>query len=394
MTYWDDPWGQYLGGYWSPGSFNAEIPFAGRMLGEYTSGTTGPVYFDHPNALGSSGQGTNVLGQSSGELLFYPWGQKAVDTANGSLFQYYASLLWYDPEADGYQPPNRYYIPRHSRWLTPDPLGGDITNPQSLNLYAYVLNSPTTLVDPLGLFLPICDPILGCPEPCDPWDPSCEPPDPWPPGPMPPPNGPGGGGGGGGTGPTGGSGAPSLGNADIGTAEDLLGNGCMDPSIFTRLSILAATAVAKALNARNGETKSVSYGVGGSFGVGGLIGATGSASSVTTVDIYGNATQVTAYEIGPAFPGAGAGAVAGIQVGKANRTVPTTPQSSGGWVFESTISAGAVLGGWGGSVDMARSGTTTYTVGYGAGGWGLATSVLPVYVIVGSIPYCRGGKIW
>ncbi|HEV2499936.1 MAG TPA: RHS repeat-associated core domain-containing protein [Terriglobia bacterium] len=37
------------------------------------------------------------------------------------------------------------------RWLTPDPLGGDITNPQSLNRYAYALNNPTTLTDPLGL---------------------------------------------------------------------------------------------------------------------------------------------------------------------------------------------------------------------------------------------------
>ncbi|MGH7100738.1 MAG: hypothetical protein ACREE4_24235 [Stellaceae bacterium] len=51
--------------------------------------------------------------------------------------------------------------------LTPDPLGGDIMNPQSLPDcagtfgnrpdhvgifdYAYPLNNPTTLVDPLGL---------------------------------------------------------------------------------------------------------------------------------------------------------------------------------------------------------------------------------------------------
>jgi hypothetical protein len=37
------------------------------------------------------------------------------------------------------------------RWHSPDPLGGDITNPQSLNRYAYVMNNPTTLIDPLGL---------------------------------------------------------------------------------------------------------------------------------------------------------------------------------------------------------------------------------------------------
>ncbi len=37
------------------------------------------------------------------------------------------------------------------RWLSPDALGGDVTNPQSLNRYAYALNNPTTFVDPLGL---------------------------------------------------------------------------------------------------------------------------------------------------------------------------------------------------------------------------------------------------
>jgi hypothetical protein len=36
-------------------------------------------------------------------------------------------------------------------WLSPDPLAGDISNPQSLNRYAYVLDNPTTLTDPLGL---------------------------------------------------------------------------------------------------------------------------------------------------------------------------------------------------------------------------------------------------
>ena len=37
------------------------------------------------------------------------------------------------------------------RWLSPDLLGGDITNPQSLDRYAYALNNPATLTDPTGL---------------------------------------------------------------------------------------------------------------------------------------------------------------------------------------------------------------------------------------------------
>jgi RHS repeat-associated protein len=67
------------------------------------------------------------------------------------LYQLFASLLWYDPETDGYQTPNRYYIPRHGRWLMTDPITGDVSNPQSWNRYAYALNSPTDRTDPLGL---------------------------------------------------------------------------------------------------------------------------------------------------------------------------------------------------------------------------------------------------
>ena len=45
----------------------------------------------------------------------------------------------------------RGYEENLGRWMTPDLLGGDVGNPQSLNGYAYALNNPTTLTDPLGL---------------------------------------------------------------------------------------------------------------------------------------------------------------------------------------------------------------------------------------------------
>jgi RHS repeat-associated protein len=44
----------------------------------------------------------------------------------------------------------RVFSPNVGRWHSPDPMAGDITNPQSLNRYTYVLNNPTTLTDPLG----------------------------------------------------------------------------------------------------------------------------------------------------------------------------------------------------------------------------------------------------
>jgi len=42
----------------------------------------------------------------------------------------------------------RYYDPEAGRWLTPDPLGVA----DGLNVYAYVGNNPTNLVDPYGLW--------------------------------------------------------------------------------------------------------------------------------------------------------------------------------------------------------------------------------------------------
>lgn len=48
----------------------------------------------------------------------------------------------------------RKYDPSAGRWLSPDPSGWDAVNlsaPQSLNRYSYVLNNPTSLLDPTGL---------------------------------------------------------------------------------------------------------------------------------------------------------------------------------------------------------------------------------------------------
>ena len=109
------------------------------------------MYFDHPNALGSEQQWTNVAGSTGGEVLSDPWGNEMVDTTNGNLYRLFGSMFWYDPSPDGYQTPTRYYIPRHSRWLSPDSVRGDVTNPQTLDLYNYVTDNPTTLNDPSGL---------------------------------------------------------------------------------------------------------------------------------------------------------------------------------------------------------------------------------------------------
>jgi len=44
-----------------------------------------------------------------------------------------------------------FYHSAQRRFTNADPLGGSVSNPQSLNRYAYVRNDPVNLVDPLGL---------------------------------------------------------------------------------------------------------------------------------------------------------------------------------------------------------------------------------------------------
>jgi hypothetical protein len=48
----------------------------------------------------------------------------------------------------------RYYEHLLGRFISADPVGGDATNPQSLNRCAYVLNNPIRFTDPSGLHPP------------------------------------------------------------------------------------------------------------------------------------------------------------------------------------------------------------------------------------------------
>jgi len=47
----------------------------------------------------------------------------------------------------------RYFGSSMGRFLSPDPLGGSLANPQTLNRYAYVANNPLTNTDPTGMYL-------------------------------------------------------------------------------------------------------------------------------------------------------------------------------------------------------------------------------------------------
>ena len=63
--------------------------------------------------------------------------------------------------------PNRQFASMYGRWLTTDPAGVKaftVSDPQTLNMYEYAHNNPTTLSDPSGLRPPVDALGLGRPR--------------------------------------------------------------------------------------------------------------------------------------------------------------------------------------------------------------------------------------
>ena len=151
-----DPTGGWVGrntsGNWEVGGV---FHLGQRQFGMYLD----QFYGIHVNALGSTATDTNAAGSEAGAFLFYPWGQT---WSSGSGPWQFSAFEYGDPP---YLFPTlfRTYYPEFGRWLTPDSTGGDVTNPQSLNRYAYALTNPTSLTDPLGLQQ--CKPGQACPPP-------------------------------------------------------------------------------------------------------------------------------------------------------------------------------------------------------------------------------------
>jgi RHS repeat-associated protein len=112
--------------------------------------SSGNVYFYFADKLGS----TRAITTSSGALCysadFTPFGGE-IAFANACPQNYKFTGYERDSETGLDYAFYRHYSARLGRFLQPDALGGSLTAPQSLNRYAYALNDPCTMTDPLGL---------------------------------------------------------------------------------------------------------------------------------------------------------------------------------------------------------------------------------------------------
>ena len=138
---------------WSRG----EIYAGGRHLASYMDSTT---YFDHGDGLGTERLRTRVDGLPYETCVSLPFGDAQNCTfPNGAGTDSPLHFTGKPRDAatglDDFGA--RYNSSTLGRWMTPDwsaqaePVPyAKLDNPQSLNLYAYVLNNPVTSVDPEG----------------------------------------------------------------------------------------------------------------------------------------------------------------------------------------------------------------------------------------------------
>lgn len=127
----------------------ASYIFAGNQRIAKVTGT-GTQYF-HQDHLGSATRLTNETGQLMEQAEYLPFGQMRP----GSSSPPFASNYKYtDQEFDVgtglYNYDARLYDPIIGRFISPDSIVPDYTNPQALNRYSYVLNNPLIYIDQTG----------------------------------------------------------------------------------------------------------------------------------------------------------------------------------------------------------------------------------------------------
>ncbi|MBT0664886.1 hypothetical protein KI809_11295 [Geobacter pelophilus] len=109
------------------------------------------TYFYHPDHLGSTSIVTDAAGNQVESVHYDPFGETVQDNGTEKVLHKFTGQEQ-DYEVGLYNYGARLYDPEIGRFITPDSIVPDYTNPQSLNRYAYVRNNPMKFVDPTGHF--------------------------------------------------------------------------------------------------------------------------------------------------------------------------------------------------------------------------------------------------
>jgi RHS repeat-associated protein len=130
-----------------------------RVAMRPVAGSAGEVYYYLTDHLGSTSVVTDKCGGKVQTTIYYPYGTKRVEnvysgcTALDNRIRHYFTGEELDAETGLYDYGARYYDPVLARFISPDPIEPEYSNPQTLNRYSYALNNPLRYTDPTGLYV-------------------------------------------------------------------------------------------------------------------------------------------------------------------------------------------------------------------------------------------------
>src|SRR5262249_23274839 len=112
-------------------------------------------YYYHGDQLGSTGYVTEADGSVYQHVEYFPFGETWVEEhSNTNNTPYLFTSQLFDDDTDLYYYGARYYDPRVSQFISPDPALVDnpqkATTTESPGLYSYVKDNPVTYTDPDG----------------------------------------------------------------------------------------------------------------------------------------------------------------------------------------------------------------------------------------------------
>jgi RHS repeat-associated protein len=137
----------------------------GQIQGQYYWGGTPVAYylasdssthFQHQDWLGTERLRTTYNGSVDGTFTSLAFGDAQTTASGSDSDAYHYAML--DTDADLTDHAQfRQYSSTLGHWMNPDPYSGsyDMSNPQSMNRYAYVENGPVVAVDPGGLVMAV-----------------------------------------------------------------------------------------------------------------------------------------------------------------------------------------------------------------------------------------------
>ncbi len=95
---------------------------------------------------------TSASGGTWSKLYYDPFGNQRSPNFGSELFQFHSQQ--YDSESNLYYMRARYYDPELGRFISRDPVKGNIIAPQSLHPYVYAANNPINMSDTSGEIIP------------------------------------------------------------------------------------------------------------------------------------------------------------------------------------------------------------------------------------------------